>query len=288
MKQFRYWTEHILLLFIHGICKVLPWSWSSNALGKLASIIGPKMAINRKAVKNIRAALNCSDETAHEIAKGHWDNLGRIIAEYPNLKTIATNNVCIKGLEHIIRLRDDGKAGILFGGHLGNWEVIPYALLQHANFSAHPVYRPPNNPMVDKRLHAYRSPKGQLMPLSKSRKGMMGMVKALKNKEHIGLLIDQKYNEGINFPFFGMNARTGTAFIELAKKYDCPLLPIRCIRENNGFCIEVSPPITTLNRKVEDVLSEAHTLLEKWILEEPNQWLWLHRRWRAEDLKDVD
>ena len=287
MKQFRYYIEHLFLLFLHGLCKILPWEIGSGFFGKIAGFLGPKMAMNRKAVRHIRAALQCDEATAQTIAKGHWNNLGRVIAEYPKLKTIATHHVRFQGLEHIERLRDDGQGGVSFGAHLGNWEVIPHALIHHADFSMHPVYRAPNNPYVDKRLHEYRSPDGRLIPYPKSRKGMVGMVKALKNKDHLGLLIDQKYNEGMSFPFFGMQARTGTAFIELAQKYKCPLVPIRCIREKDGFCIEVSPPISTLDRSVEEVLGDAHALLEKWIYEHPDQWLWLHRRWRKEDLRDV-
>jgi Kdo2-lipid IVA lauroyltransferase/acyltransferase len=284
MKKMRYIGEHLFLLILHGICRIMPWTWASKIFGITAACLGSRMAINRKAMRHIMAALVCNEEKARVIAKGHWNNLGRVMAEYPHLKTIATHHVTFRGLEHLIRLRDDGKGGILFGAHLGNWEVIPHALLHHTGLAMHPVYRAPNNPYVDKRLHAYRAPKGSLTPYSKSRQGMVGMVKALKSGEHLGLLIDQKYNEGVEANFFGIPAMTGTAFIELAIKYDCPLVPIRCIRENNGFIIEACTPIATKNREVMDVLNDAHALLEKWIKQYPDQWLWLHRRWKNKDL----
>lgn len=288
MRQVRYYLEHVFLLILHGFCRLLPWQLASAMFGKLAGFIGPKMAMNRKAVRHIRAALQCDETQAHIIAKGHWDNLGRIIAEYPKLKTIATHHVRFKGLDILEKLRDDGQGAVLFGAHLGNWEVLPHAIIHHANLEVHPVYRAPNNPYVDVRLHTYRSPDGRLTPYSKSRSGMVGMVKALKKKEHLGLLIDQKYNEGTPAPFFGMQARTGTAFIELAQRYQCPLVPMRCVREKDGFLIEALPPISTLNREVNDVLADAHALLEKWIRDNPEQWLWLHRRWRAEDMRETD
>lgn len=285
MKKLRYIAEHLFLLLFHGIARVLPWTWASGLFGFIAANLGSRMAINRKAMRHIMAALQCDEQTAQTLSKGHWNNLGRVIAEYPHLKKIATHHVTFKGLEHLERLRDDNQCGILFGAHLGNWEVLPHALLHHIDLAMHPVYRAPNNPYVDKRLHAFRAPKGRLTPYSKSRQGMVGMVKALKSGEHLGLLIDQKYNEGVKADFFGMHAMTGTAFIELAKKYDCPLVPIRCIREKNRFIIEACPPIATKNRDVMDVLNDAHALLEKWIKQHPNQWLWLHRRWKPEDLK---
>ncbi len=288
MKQLRYWIEHFFLILLHGFCKILPWHAASALFGKIAAFAGTRMAMNRKAVRNIRAALECDENAAKQIARGHWNNLGRVIAEYPHLKNIATHHVRFDGIQHLERLRDDGQAGILFGAHLGNWEVLPHALLHHVDLAMHPVYRAPNNPMVDKRLHHFRSPDGRLTPYSKSRQGMVGMVKALKNNEHLGLLIDQKYNEGVDAPFFGMNAKTGTAFIELAQKYDCPLVPLRCVREDDGFLIEARPPLAIKSRDVMDILADAHTLLEDWIKQHPDQWLWLHRRWKTEDLRHVE
>ena len=285
MKNFRYYLEHLLLLGIHAFCKIMPWRMASTLFGKLVATLFSPMARNRKAVRNVRAALHCSPDKAHEIAQKHWNNLGRVLAEFPHLRKIARNHVRFEGLEHIETLRDDGKAGILFGAHLGNWEVIPHALLRHADFAMHPVYRAPNNPYVDKRLHDYRSRGTRLVPYAKSRQGMTGMVKAVKNGEHLGLLIDQKYNEGIETEFFGMKARAGTAFIDMALKYNCPLVPIRCIREKDGFCIKVEPPLDIKNRDVPDILKEVHALLEKWIWEHPDQWLWSHRRWKLENLK---
>lgn len=284
----RYYIHHLLLLGYHGLCRLLPWTWASSMGGWIAKTLGTYMAMDRKSIRNIRAALQCDKATARDISKHHWNNLGRVMSEYPHLKQIATHHVRFKGEDHIKRMRDDGKPGILFGAHIGNWEVIPHALLHHFDFKMHPVYRAPNNPHVDKRLHQYRAPDGQLIPYPKSRSGMVGMVKALKSGEHLGMLIDQKYNEGVDAPFFGMNAKTGTAFIELAQKYDCPLVPIRCIREKNGFIIEILPPISISNREVMDVLGDAHNLLESWIKQHPDQWLWMHRRWKREDLREVE
>ncbi|PCI00868.1 MAG: lipid A biosynthesis acyltransferase [Alphaproteobacteria bacterium] len=283
--KIRYYFEHWGLCVFHGLCRCLPRHTASSLFGKIAQIIAPRMGMNRKALRHVTAALGA--ENAEKITQGMWDNLGRTMAEFPHLKTIVEKDVTFKGGEHIERLRDDGQCGILFGAHLGNWEVIPHALLHHFNLPTHPVYRPPNNPMVDKRLHKYRAPDGQITPYPKSRAGMVGMVKSLKKGEHVGLLIDQKYNEGVEAPFFGMTARTAVAFIEMAQKFDCPLVPLRCIRDGKKFILEACAPIPTKDRAMIDILHDAHALLEDWIREYPEQWLWLHRRWREEDLKDV-
>ena len=281
----KYWLEYICLSGFLGLFKRLCPLKSGKRFGALISKIGVRISKNRTVTRNIRNALNVDETTALGISNGMWNNLGRVLFEYPHLQYLAKNNVVFKGGEHIENLRDDGQGGVLFGAHLANWEIILHALLHHYSFAMHPVYRAPNNPMVDKKLHAYRAPDGRLTPYSKSKQGMIGMMKALKKEKHLGLLIDQKLNEGITAPFFGMNANTGTAFIDMAKKYDCPLVPIRCIRTNDGFIIEASKPIKTDGRETTQILQEVHTLLESWINEHPEQWLWLHRRWKNEELK---
>ena len=287
MKNIRYFFEYLLLLFLLGICKVLPWTWASSLFGYIAQTIGPKTKMNDKAVRHIRSALQCDEATAQNIAKGHWNNLGRVMAEYPHLDHIAQHNVHFNGVEYINQAREDNKPGIFFSIHSANWEIGPHAMLKNFDLAAHPIYRAPNNQFVDKLLHGYRTSNGQLTLHPKSKRGMMGMVKAMKAGEHLGILVDQKYNEGVTVPFFGMNANTGVAFIELAKKYDCPLIPIQYIREKNGFLIDVHPPIPTLDRDVLDILTDAHKLMEGWIRQHPEQWLWLHRRWKNEELRDV-
>lgn len=287
MKNFKYRVEYAGLMILLWICRIVPWQKASGFLGWLAQTVGTRMAMNRKAVRHLQAAFPISDQTAKEIAAKHWNNLGRVMAEFPHLQALAQNHVTFKGTEHLEALKQDGHCGVLFGAHLGNWEVIPHALLHHFDLAMHPVYRAPNNPLVDRKLHQYRSPDGRLIPFSKSRQGMIGMVKALKGGEHLGMLIDQKYNEGLAADFFGMRAMTGTAFIELAQKFECPLVPIRCIRreDGEGFIIEAFPPVPVENRSREEILSECHSLLEHWIREYPSQWLWIHRRWKMEDLQ---
>lgn len=112
------------------------------------------------------------------------------------------------------------------------------------------------------------------------------MMETIKQGGILGILIDQKYNQGLNVPFFGHPAMTNPFFVQLAQKYGAPLVPIRGIRlENGGFCLKIYPPVPTLEdngtpRPIENVIQQAHTLLAGWIREKPEQWLWLHRRWK--------
>lgn len=118
----------------------------------------------------------------------------------------------------------------------------------------------------------------------KSSKGMRDVFAALKNKRHIGILIDQKYNQGLAMPFFGRTAMTSPAFVQLAQKFNCPLHPARVERlKGANFHITVFPKMEIEGREVEDVIKETHMMLETWITERPEQWLWLHNRWKNKD-----
>ena len=123
--------------------------------------------------------------------------------------------------------------------------------------------------------------------IAKSRTAGKALIQSIKNKRHIGVLLDQKYREGIAVPFFGMKAMTNPVFIQLCQKYDCPLVPVRNIRRGPArFEIILYEPIALFTddgapRAPEDVLLEINALLESWITEHPGQWLWLHRRWNS-------
>ena len=282
VKQIRYKTEFILLFLLLGLFRLMPWRMASKIGGNLLACLGPRLAASRKARRNIERALpEKSAEEVDSILTGMWWNLGALLAEYPHLQHIATHHTVIDDPHGILdQLREDDKPAILFGAHMGNWEVMPLSLLIQKNLATHPVYRAPNNPDVDRLLHRYRTAGGRLTPYDKSRKGMIGLTRAMASGDHIGMLVDQKYNEGVETDFFGHPAMTSTAFIELCQRFDCPLVPGHLIREENGFRFHMMPAIT-LDRPMEDILKETQSIIEGWIRNTPEQWLWLHRRWKG-------
>ena len=106
------------------------------------------------------------------------------------------------------------------------------------------------------------------------------MVETLRDGGALGILIDQKYNEGLAIPFFGRPAMTSPAFVQMAQKTNCPLIPVRGERLPGAhFRVTIYPPLNITEQGVEDAIAQAHMLLEEWISERPGQWLWLHRRW---------
>ena len=102
---------------------------------------------------------------------------------------------------------------------------------------------------------------------------------------HLGILPDQKMNDGIAVPFFGRDAMTAPALARLALRFDCPVVPLRAERTGGArFHIRFYPPLEIPNSgdRQADVLAlmtEVNRIIEGWIIERPEQWLWLHRRW---------
>ena len=285
MKLIRYILEALLLGFMLLVSKMLPVQWASALGGWLGRKIGPRLAASRKAKNNLNAALpQLSDNDQKKIITDMWDNLGRVMMEYPHLKHIGRERTEIIGANILDEYRN--KSTILFSAHLANWEVCPPAMLLQSNFVSTPIYRAPNNPFSDALLKWARSVGGKLQTIPKSKTGTRHIVKAIQDGAHIGMLVDQKYNEGIEADFFGRPAMTSPAFIQLAQKFDCPLIPLRIERLGGpNFRITVYPPMDIKEKSVEKILDDCHTILEDWIKECPAQWLWLHRRWDSKKIK---
>lgn len=268
----RYLIEAGLIHLLFWLFKILPADAASNVGGWLGRTIGPRLAASRKAIRHIETSLPGIDAQAAVI--GMWDNLGRTIAEYPHLKTI------IARAEIHGYLPEGQKQFVFFSGHLANWEISATGMMHFFGIAPQLVYRAPNNPYVQKLLDRCRSLKGKISTIPKSSKGARDMIRALQDGDSLGILIDQKYRQGIEADFFGQPAMTSPAFAQLAQKFDVPLVPVRPERLNGAqFRITVYPPIPTKDRSIEDIVTQAHDLLEEWITDRPDQWLWLHRRW---------
>jgi KDO2-lipid IV(A) lauroyltransferase len=219
-----------------------------------------------------------------------WDNLGRIIAEYPHLQEIVNNRIeLIDTDENITKLQQDDPA-FFVSGHLANWEAGALALGLWPSTNAAQVYRAPNNPYVAKILRRFRSPEEKIITFAKST-GTRALMKHLKQGGHVGILIDQKYNQGIPVKFFGHDAMTSPAFAELGLKYRAHLIPTRFERlKGANFRLTLYPGMklyegTNTDKSPKDLIDEAHKYLEIWITERPEQWLWLHRRWESKRLE---
>ena len=286
LRHAGYFLQAVLLTLFLGLCRILPVDWASALGGWIGRTVGPRLGQNRKATRNLTRALpENSPEENRRIITGMWDNLGRTIAEYPHLPRICAKleggRLEIMGLDHLYAMISDGKAGIMWGGHLANWEVAPYSA-RHTGLQLAFIYRAPNNRWVDSLIRSLRD--APLM-FRKGQEGAKALVGVLRKGGHAAMLIDQKMNDGIPVPFFGRDAMTAPAIAQFGVRFGCVLVPMRAERLKGArFRITVFPPMDMPDSGDRDsdersIMVAINRLLEGWIRERPEQWLWLHRRW---------
>ncbi len=274
-----------LALAVFRVVAGLPVDMASALGGRLGRLIGPLLPPHRVARANLAAAF--PEKSRAEIARllsGMWDNLGRTFFEYPHLDSlIAMGRVEVVGVEHIHALRDDGEPGLLWGAHIANWEIVS-AGPGLGGLTMHRIYRRPNNPYFDRIFQARGVVvDGELLP--KGAAGARRAMALLKKGGHLGMLVDQKMNDGIAVPFFGREAMTAPALAAFALRYGCPIVASRAVRLRGAhFRLEFSPPYRlkdTGDRKADEraAMAEVNRTIESWIRERPEQWLWVHRRW---------
>jgi Kdo2-lipid IVA lauroyltransferase/acyltransferase len=273
--------------FFFAVLQVLPLDTASAIGGTLARWIGPRLGISKRARRNLRAALpDLSAARIEAIVRGMWDNLGRVAAEYPHLRHIQvfppSGRVETRGLDHLDRALAAGRSVILFGGHVGNWEIAALAAGQYGLDIAQ-IYRAANNPLIDRMIARMRGGNGEL--IAKGAVASRRAVAALRRGGHVSLLADQKLNEGIAVPFFGRPAMTAPALALLALRFQCAVLPVRVERLKGArFRLTLYPPLElprTGNRDadVAELMAAVNATLEGWIRESPEQWFWVHSRW---------
>jgi KDO2-lipid IV(A) lauroyltransferase len=287
-----YWLQSLILLCVMSLFRWLPLDAASALGGCLGRTIGPHLGVSKRCSRHLGYAFpDMSDHDKQKIVLSMWDNMGRVIGEYPHLKKIGAERITVRNEDIIKSALAGGMGGIFFSGHIGNWEAHVPGMLARYGITAALTYRALNNPYADKILARFRTLHGAIKAFPKTRESGKLLISELKNKNFLAILIDQKYNEGISAPFFGRPAMTNPVFIHLAQKYKCPLIPVQCRRlKGANFEITAYPPLALTdshgqNLPAETIAAAANGILENWIRQSPEQWLWLHRRWDSAAFK---
>lgn len=267
----------------------------SDLFAGVARRLGPLLRENRVGRDNLKAAFpEKSDAEIARILGGVWDNLGRVAAEFAQLDRIwqvdfdnpANGRIVFdpRSLALFDQLRDDGKPALIFSAHLANWELPAVASAAYGLDSAI-LFRPPGVAAVNRAIQDIRALKmGEMIPAQ--RDAPLRLAHALNEGRHVGMLIDQFASGGVNVTFFGRPARTSPLLARLLRRVDCPIHGVRMIRlPGRRFRAELSeeiPPVRTADGEIDiqGTMQAVTTVIEGWVREHPEQWLWLHRRWR--------
>jgi len=264
---------------------------ASNLGGWVARSLGPMLAVSKVADANLRHAFpQLHHAERARIIQAVWDNLGRTAAELPHLGALrrcpAGPGWEIEGEAHIEKLRSAGGQALFFSGHLGNWEMI-LPIAAGLGFPVSGFYRAASNARSNAIIQSLRQQAlGQhVFMFAKGAQGARAALTHLQDGGSLGLLVDQKMNDGIAVPFFGRAATTAPAIAQFALRFDAPILPVHVVRLGPArFRMICEPPLNivrTGNKKTDTttILLAVNATLERWIREKPESWLWLHRRW---------
>ena len=279
-----YFLEGSSLLLIFILLRILPLGISSFLMGKLSSLIGPKLGVTKKAYNNIKNVMpEKNEKEITKIIKDMWENLGKVAGEYPHLSKFdpeKNNKIQIYGKKNLLLVKKTKTPAIFFSGHLANWEILPNVAIKNG-VPVLSIFRRPNNPFINFLIKYIRS---NLPMAPKGKEGARQLIYSLKKGRSIGLVIDQKMNDGIEVPFFNKPAMTSDALAQLCLRIKSLVIPVEVERmKNTNFKITFHNPlkITKNGQKKTplQIMTEVNLIMEKWIRKNPGQWLWLHRRW---------
>jgi KDO2-lipid IV(A) lauroyltransferase len=287
--QFRLeaWLARVALALLRRLGPVA----ASNLGGAVARGIGPWLPVSRVADTNLRAAFPEIDSAARRgIIRGVWDNLGRTTAELPHVaalrRTVAGPGWEIEGEKFARQMAAHPGPVIMISAHTGNWEILP-AVAAAFGMRLGIFYRAARNPLVDRLIVDLRGgiAGGSTPHFAKGAAGARAAFGFLRDGGILGLLVDQKMNDGIAAPFFGRTAMTASAAASYALRFDCPVLPVHVQRLGPArlriVCEEPIVARTTGDRQADiyALTTQMNACVERWVRARPEQWLWLHRRW---------
>ena len=264
---------------------------ASNLCGRAARLIGPLLPVSRVAHANLRAALPDLDAAARrQIVRGVWENLGRTVGELPHLADLQPTQSGpgweLVGQDILDTLIAQGGPAILISGHISNWEMLPVASAA-GGVTFYSMYRPIENKALDAMLLDLRraAMHGDVEMFPKGAAGARQAMRHLATGGRLGMLMDQKMNDGIEARFFGRPAMTAPALAVLALRLRCPVVPGYVERLGPArFRVTCDPPLPlpdsgNRNADVAALTQAVNDKLEEYIRMQPQAWLWLHRRW---------
>lgn len=278
-----------------GVVRLLPADFAIGLAGRLGRLIGMAHPRSRIGMDNLRASFpDKSEAELRSILIGSWDNTFRTSAEYLYLNELFDRDLATPdearvetaGDAYFQQLRDDGKPGIVFTAHLGNWALLATCAARYG-LETTALYRPPSNPVGAEILRRFVN-RSLTQRVVASRPGAVyELMETLDAGGHVALLVDQKFLNRRHeiVTFFGRPAATNPLLAQLARRYDCPVHGARAVRLANGrHRLEITGPIELPRDEGGDIDVPRSTamvagIVEGWIREHPDQWLWLHRRW---------
>ena len=289
IKSIKYFIQFIIVIFLFIIFFLIGRKLASNLSSYIFKTFG-KFFRSKEIIRgNLKICFpENSDIQNDEIINKMWDNYGRTLAEYINLRFFQNNNDHIKilNLDKLEKLKSSKDPVLFFSGHFANFELMAMEL-EKQNFQISAIYRKLNNFFLNPIMEFFRTSyicKDQIAkPLpGEDKGGTRELLSRVKDRRNIALMVDQKLTEGIIAKLFNKDCYTTRIPAQFAKKYNYKLVPISLKRVDKYFFemnildeIDFSKEDTELQ-----ITNRINNVIEKMIKENPGQWIWTHKRWK--------
>lgn len=292
ISNFRDWLVAQVIFLLLKSLRLVPMDTAAKGFERFARWIGPKLKRHQVAMDNLAIAFpEKSLEEREQLASDSWAQMARTILEYGYLDRIfdldennlGAGRIEVKNAEQFVKLREDGLPAIIFTGHLANFELLPMAAAKFG-LEIQSMFRAPNNKYAADKVADARKQVARNLVASGAG-ASFELMSALDKGIHVGILVDQKFRRGIDVPFFGKDAPSNPLLAKLARRYQCPVHGARSVRLPNGrFRLEITDEIELPRTSDGDIDIRGATelvngIVEGWVREHPEQWLWIHRRW---------
>lgn len=264
-------------------------------LGSLIGLMGYFIWGSRRriAVDNISHAIRAgfidNSVSAAGLTKEHFRNLGKYAAEivriYHGFGSKILDRIEVEGIDNYKRAGEKGKGILLITGHCGNWELLALAVSCKVS-PVGAVARPINNPYFNSLIERVRKRYGNSVIYKKG--ALRAIISRLRKGGTVGILIDQSVlpAEGVVVEFLGRPAWVIKSPSLIARKTGASVVPVFIKRRDNGsHLVKIHPEVELsdaedLEMAVLEDTKRFTSFVERYVMENPAEWLWIHRRWK--------
>ena len=286
MKTIKYFFQFLIIFFLFLIFKIFGLKISSNLSSFLFKIFGPFFRPKKRIEKNILKAFpEIKSKELKKIINNMWGNYGRILSEYVFLKDFRKskfqNNIKIIGQDVLEEIKKNNKPVVFISGHFNNFELMAMHI-EKSGINLAAIYRPLNNKFLNFLMEKIRKKYICKNQIKKGIAGTKELLSCFKKNYSIALMVDQRVSQSIKSNFFGHKAYTTTIPAQFVKKFNCEVVPIYIERiDKINFKLTINNPINYSNDKsIEEITLDLNHIIEKMILQNPDQWIWSHDRWK--------
>lgn len=296
--------KRIELVGSRAILRAISWTASvlpDRLAGRFGEAIGDAIyallpRYRRVAISNLKWVYRgvLSPAEIRQLARRAYRHFGKCAVEFLRLPHMSpediNNKIRLEGTEHLDAALAEGKGVVLVTAHFGNWELLAAKMVQDG-YRVNVIARDADDTDTTRVVNAIREGRGYHVY---SRGGsMLPVVRALKSNQILALLADQHDYDGIFVDFFGRPAKTPSGPAALALMTGALVVPVFCLREpGDRFTGRFYPALDLVQtgdkeRDIHDWTARITQVIEEQVRLAPDQWLWLHNRWKSQPPADV-